>query len=226
MEIVGCHRCTYGRRPDERCDVHGVATNSQMVCRSYREPGQSHGEAQKAYALLAKLQPGVVYSIIQNSAGRNLIRASFRVTPLLRNEPSPDVGDLLRESHEILVRNIDDATTPARIDCYESGLNVLLTTDVRYAGRDADNVFEALKQIRRDMEIDGRIPLINGANRHAVISGMAISMGLGYTIYLANPLTKEITSTVDTFGNDYVTDPVFVDEQEGFKDGFFNAVTE
>jgi hypothetical protein len=49
---------------------------------------------------------------------------------------------------------------------------------------------------------------------------MAISMGLGYTIYLADPLTSETSPPVDTFGNDFVTDPVFVDEQEAFKEDF------
>ena len=45
-------------------------------------------------------------------------------------------------------------------------------------------------------------------------------MGLGYTIYLADPLTSETSPPVDTFGNDFVTDPVFVDEQEAFKEDF------
>jgi hypothetical protein len=221
---IGCNRCTYGRRSDLRCDIHGIAATSGTICRSYREPGQSHGNARKTHSLLVKLHPGVVYSIVQDTAGRSQIQASFLVTPVVRTEPSSDVGDVLSESHECLVRNIDDTTSPARIDCYESGLIILLMKDIRYAGREAGNVFEALRQIRLEMEKDGRIPLVNGSNRHAVISGMAIDMGRGYRIYLADPLSNEEWPVVDTFGNAQVTDPVFVDAQEAFKRDMFSKM--
>lgn len=221
---IGCNRCTYGRRSDLRCDIHGVAATSGTICRSYREPGQSHGNGRKTHLLLGKLRPGVVYSIFQDTAVHTQIQASFLLTPVVRTEPAPDVGDALSESHECIVRNIDDTTNSARIDCYESGLIILLMKDIRYAGRDSWNAFEALNQIRLEMEKDGRIPLVNGANRHAVITGSAIEGSGGFQIYLVNPLDSEPFAVVDVFGSDHVTDPVFVDEQKAFKESFLKKL--
>ena len=84
----------------------------------------------------------------------------------------------------------------------------------------SDDVFHALQQIREAMEIDGRIPLVNGANRHAIVSGMTRSMGGGYVVNLVSSDSRNNT-TADTFGTDLVTDPVFVVEQESFKDAWF-----
>ena len=220
MTHPACNSCTYGRRPDGSCDIYGTPVTDELVCRAYRSAAQSHSEARSDHPLLEQLRPGLVYT---TKAGRidanQSISASYRTERILREEPTPKVGDTLRESHLVEVRNIDGSKSPGRFDCYQNGIIILALADIRYGSEMAGDEFNALVEIRQEMEIDGRMPLVNGANRHALVSGMALSMGEGFVVYLASfNLNQGSTTTAKTFGTEFVTDPVFVVEQQAFKE--------
>ena len=221
---ASCVSCTYGRRTDGVCDIHGTDVTANKICRTYRTPGQSHQESRSANALIEKLRPGYVYQIAaeKSNASRKSIHALSRMVPIPRNEPSSELGDNLVDSFQFLVRNIDGSNSPARIDCYEHGLFILVMADIRYSNKTANDAFHALQEIRMEMEVDGRIPLVNGANRHAIVSGMAIDMGGGYVVYLANQSHDKEMVTAPTFGTDFVTDPVYVDAQKSYKQHWIN----
>lgn len=142
----------------------------------------------------------------------------------MSNELSfPLPGDSVLESYNIKVRNRDYSESFGQIVCYVSGMVVLTVDDSHFTYWCVDDVFHALCEIRLAMEKDGKIPLVNGANRHALVTGMAISMGGGYRVYLnpkMEPLGEGIP-VVDTFGSDYVTDPVYVSEQDAFRRAFW-----
>ena len=218
-----CITCTFGRCSDGLCDIHGTAVTRNLVCRAYRNAGQSHLDARAKYPLLEQLRPGRVYSIrIDKASAGQAVFARFKVDLVLREEPTPSVGDTVLDTFSVKVRNIDGSESPARIDCYESGLIILAMADVRYGSKGSGDAFHALQEIRQEMEIDGRIPLVNGANRHALVSGMAISMGGGYVVYLVcMGESQDSNETAETFGTDLVTDPVFVAEQEAFKEAWW-----
>ena len=215
-----CNSCTYGRRPDVSCDIFGTPVTKELVCRAYRSPAQSHSEARSKYSILEQLRPGLVYSIKTGKTDASqTVSASYKTEQIRREEPSPNVGDTLRESHLVNVRNIDGSESPGRFDCYESGLIILAMADIRYGSKRAGDAFNALVEIRQEMEIDGRMPLVNGANRHALVSGMALDMGGGYVVYLvASADINQDSTTAQTFGTEFVTDPVFVVEQQAFKE--------
>lgn len=220
MTHPACNSCTYGRCPDGSCDIFGTPVIGELVCRAYRSAAQSHSEARSEHPLLEQLRPGLVYT---TKAGRidanQSISASYRTERILREEPTPKVGDTLRESHLVEVRNIDGSKSPGRFDCYQNGMIILAMADIRYGSEMAGDAFNALVEIRQEMEIDGRMPLVNGANRHALVSGMALSMGEGFVVYLASfNLNQGSTTTAKTFGTEFVTDPVFVVEQQAFKE--------
>lgn len=148
------------------------------------------------------------------------VRASYMVKQVVREEPVTALGDKLIESHQVDVLNIDGTTSPGRFDYYESGLLILAMKDLRYGAR--GDPFGALCDLRLDMEKDGRIPLVNGANRNAYITGMALDMGECFRIYLLGMRTAEGEPLiVDTFGCEHVSDPVFVDSQRAFGAAFF-----
>ena len=144
-----CSTCTYGRRSDGLCDIHGTAVTNNLVCRTYRNAGQSHLDARGKYPLLDQLRPGRVYSIRtdKTSAGQS-VSARFNIEPILREEPTPSVGDTVLNSFSVKVRNIDGSESPGRFDCYESGLVILAMADIRYGSEGSDDVFHALQQIR------------------------------------------------------------------------------
>ena len=216
LPINCCTSCAFGRRDDRTCDIHGTEVSKQLICRSYRQAYETHTQARARVPFLRKLDPGVVYSIRQQADESNFIHASYKTTQLNRNEPAAAFGDTIFESYEISVKTIDGSIQPARIEGFDSGLMKLTMSDVRYAVGPAGNAFHTLMDMRREMEIDGRIPLVNGANRHALITGMAISMADGYRVYLISDSADGCNDIVDTFGNDRVTDPVYVHEQELF----------
>jgi ADP-ribosyl-[dinitrogen reductase] hydrolase len=220
-----CSTCTYGRRSDGLCDIHGTAVTNNLVCRTYRNAGQGHRDARNRYPLLDQLRPGRVYSIKRDktSAGQS-VSARFNIEPILREEPTPRVGDTVLNSYSVKVRNIDGSECPGRFDCYESGLVILAMADIRYGSEGSDDVFHALQQIRDTMEIDGRIPLVNGSNRHAIVSGMTRSMGGGYVVNLVSmENSHDGNVTAETFGTDLVTDPVFVADQEAFQEAWWRC---
>ena len=125
-----CTTCTYGRRSDHVCDITGAPLKDSHVCRAYRKPGQSHSEARSRYPLLANLRPGVVYSIRTSKTGSDhTISASFKLEPVIRQEPASEVGDILFKSYPVKVRNIDGSESDGRFDCYESGLIILATKE-------------------------------------------------------------------------------------------------
>ena len=222
-----CKSCTYGRRSDGLCDIHGTAVTKNLICRTYRNVGQSHLDARATYPLLEQLSPGRVYSIKSDKANAGqFVSVKFQIEPLLREEPAPSVGDTVIDTFSVKVRNIDGSESPGRFDCYESSLIILVMADIRYASKGNGDAFHALQEIRQEMEIDGRIPLVNGANRHALVSGMAISMGGGYVVYLvgSDKSNQDGNTTAETFGTDLVTDPVFVAEQDAFKDAAFSQM--
>jgi ADP-ribosylglycohydrolase len=176
--------------------------------------------------LLEQLRPGLIYSIKAGKIDANrTLSASYKTERLIREESTTKVGDTLRESHLAMVRNIDGSESPGRFDCYESGLVILSMADIRYGNKRANDAFNALVEIRQAMEIDGRMPLVNGANRHAFVSGMAVSMGEGYVVYLASAdKNQDATTTAQTFGTEFVTDPVFVAEQQAFKEEWWKQM--
>ena len=221
-----CNSCTYGRRPDGSCDIYGTPVTNELVCRAYRHPQQSHSEARSKEPLLEQLRPGLIYSIKAGKIDANrTLSASYKTERLIREESTTKVGDTLRESHLAMVRNIDGSESPGRFDCYESGLVILSMADIRYGNKRANDAFNALVEIRQAMEIDGRMPLVNGANRHAFVSGMAVSMGEGYVVYLASAdKNQDATTTAQTFGTEFVTDPVFVAEQQAFKEEWWKQM--
>lgn len=203
-----CSTCTYGRRSDGLCDIHGTAATNSLVCRAYRGAGESHRDARGTYPLLEKLRPGRVYSIGTDKASAGqVVSARFNIEPILREEPTPRVGDTVVHTYSVRVRNIDGFESPGRVDCYESGLVILAMADIRYGSMSLGDVFHDFQEIRRQMEVDGRIPLVNGSNRHALVSGMAISMGEGYVVYLVSTeQSREGNFTAETFGTDHVTE--------------------
>ena len=219
--LPACSSCTYGRRSDGLCDIHGTAVTSILVCRAYRKAGQSHLDVRAKYPLLEQLLPGRIYSITagKTTTGQS-VSAKFKIEPIPRTEPTPSVGDTVSHSFVVKVRNIDGSESPGRFDCYESGLVILAMADIRYGSEGSNDVFHALQQVRGAMEIDGRIPLVNAANRHAIVSGMTRSMGGGYVVNLVSSDSKSNT-TADTFGTDLVTDPVFVADQEAFTEAWW-----
>ena len=73
------------------------------------------------------------------------------------------------------------------------------------------------------MEQDGRIPLINGANRNAFSRGTSGDMDGGYSIYLMTR-NGEVVEKTDTFGVDRVTDAVYVAEQDLFSEFILKPV--
>ena len=220
-KLPACSCCAYGRRADGLCDIHGTTVTKNLVCRAYRDAGQSHLDARGEYPLLERLLPGRIYSIKagKTTTGQS-VSAKFKIEPIPRTEPTPSVGDTVSHSFVVKVRNIDGSESRGRFDCYESGLVILAMADIRYGSQGSDDAFHALQQIREAMEIDGRIPLVNGSNRNAIVSGMTRSMGGGYVVNLVSSDSRNNT-TADTFGTDLVTDPVFVAEQENFKDAWF-----
>ncbi|MBK6630054.1 MAG: hypothetical protein IPG33_02885 [Betaproteobacteria bacterium] len=139
-------------------------------------------------------------------------------------ESHPMSMDAIIKSYRIKVRNQDSSEAPGRIDCYESGLFVLSVEDRRYVSDSHEHAFDALRVIRLEMEKDGRLPLVNGTNRHALITGMAISMAQGFRVYLIHQLNPpQYSIVVDTFGSDHVTDPVSVAEQDEYRQLFWEA---
>lgn len=222
-----CMTCTYGRRRDGVCDIHGTEVSESQICRTYRLPGQSHQKSRSVNAVIEKLRPGYVYelAVAKFNEPQKTIRALSKMAPILRKEPSLGLGDALIDSFHFQVRNIDGSNSPARIDCYGHGLFILVMADIRYSNKTPNDAFHALQEIRMEMEVDGRIPLVNGANRHAVVSGMAIDMGGGYVVSLANQPHDKKSVTVETFGTDLVTAPVYVAEQKAYKQHWI-ALTE
>ena len=157
-----CKSCTYGRRSDGLCDIHGTAVTKNLICRTYRNVGQSHLDARATYPLLEQLSPGRVYSIKSDKANAGqFVSVKFQIEPLLREEPAPSVGDTVIDTFSVKVRNIDGSESPGRFDCYESSLIILVMADIRYASKGNGDAFHALQEIRQEMEIDGRIPLVN-----------------------------------------------------------------
>ena len=185
--LPACSSCAYGRRSDGLCDIHGTTVTKSLVCRAYRNAGQSHLDARGKYPLLEQLLPGRIYSIKQaRQALVNQCPPSSKLNRFQERNRHRSVGDTVSHSFVVKVRNIDGSESPGRFDCYESGLVILAMADIRYGSQGSDDVFHALQQIREAMEIDGRIPLVNGANRHAIVSGMTISMGGGYVVNLVS----------------------------------------
>jgi hypothetical protein len=64
---ISCAYCTYNRRTPGTCDIFGVETNPFVLCRAFRKPRQSHGQARSDYPMLNDLLPGVVYGIDNNA---------------------------------------------------------------------------------------------------------------------------------------------------------------
>jgi uncharacterized protein (DUF1810 family) len=66
---ICCMRCVYnpgvhqGDSFDSQCDIFGVKCSPHIICRSFREPKQSHWSARQEWALLKDLKPGIVYSV-------------------------------------------------------------------------------------------------------------------------------------------------------------------
>ncbi len=211
--LIACTACTYGRGERGTCDIHGTPVTSANLCRSFRRPGQTHVQVRKEHPVVGCLKAGIVYTATRSEPGGGwTILAMSRLVSVDRKPTLIEPKDVLNETHDIMVLNIDGTESPGRFDCYESGLIVLTMKDVRYWTKGGD-AFSALRKIRVDMELDGRIPLVNGANRNAHVSGMAIQFAHGYRVYLNAPSEEPLVA--DTFGTDHLTDPVFVAEQPG-----------
>ena len=76
---ICCDYCTYGRRRDGRCDIHGVETSPGILCRAFRPPGDSHTKVRKQFPLLLDLEPGVVYGIDNDTFVSGNPRPKYRM---------------------------------------------------------------------------------------------------------------------------------------------------
>jgi len=163
------------------------------------------------------LRAGTVYEVELTDQDHKVeIRATHVISPVVREEPATKLGDKWEKSYSVEVLSIDRRRSPARFDLYASGLLTLTMRDLRYAA--TGDPFDALNEIRKQMEVDGRIPLVNGANRNACITGMIYQFGEGAAIYLVEPDGKGSEALiVDPLAADHVTDPVSLSVQEEFQ---------
>ena len=70
---ISCPYCTYSREYREKtdfgtCDIWGIECDPFTICRSFRNPRQSHRDAKAHWKLLKELEPGIVY-YIDNGGG-------------------------------------------------------------------------------------------------------------------------------------------------------------
>ena len=81
----------------------------------------------------------------------------------------------------------------------------------------ADDMFEALVEIRRQVEPKGWLLAIQGSRLNAYPSGMARDMGGGEKVYVLRPRQPALlTDLVDTLADTSIDDIATVDEQLKF----------
>ena len=61
--FICCEYCTYNRSPYGECDIFGIRTCPNIICRAFRMPKESHAQARNRFTFLEKLKPGIVYEI-------------------------------------------------------------------------------------------------------------------------------------------------------------------
>lgn len=108
----------------------------------------------------------------------------------------------------------------------EASFHLSLETDpyrlrLEFAGQEfnayADDVFEALCHIRKQLEPMGLRPHCYGASRNEYPSGMARDMGPALKAFkLTTGLPASYGDLVDIFGTGPDVEPVSVEEQEAF----------
>ncbi len=76
---ICCEYCTYNRLTPGKCDIFGIEAGPFILCRSFRMPKQSHEGARRRHPELTALEPGVVYSIENTTAGPADPRPAYRV---------------------------------------------------------------------------------------------------------------------------------------------------
>ena len=81
---ISCQYCTYSREHRGNttfgiCDIWGISCSPFLLCRSYREPQQSHREAKAYWIMLERLKPGIVYSINEDKE-----TATDRIKPMYK----------------------------------------------------------------------------------------------------------------------------------------------
>lgn len=197
-----CPSCSFGRALQRLCDIFGTQVKDDRVCRAYRRPAESHTQARAAHPILARLHPGIVYEVESEAeGGATMYRAVHSIVTVRREEPATALDDKWELGHAIEVLNIDGSRSPAQLNLYESGLLILTMRDLRYAA--TGDPWSAIQEVRAQMALDGRIPLVNGSNRTACITGMAWQFGGSKKIYIAEPSGPGSSPPTRFMGKEY-----------------------
>lgn len=218
-----CPSCAFGRDPKGCCDIFGTLVKNDRLCRTYRRPQQSHTQARAGHAILARLHPGIVYEVeIEADGSTPMYRAVHSLVAVQREEPATALDDKWERGHAIEVLNIDGSRSAAQLNLYESGLLILTMRDLRYSA--TGDPWSAIQEIREQMALDGRIPLVNGSSRTACMGSLAWQFGGGTKIYIAEPDGPGSTAlVVDPLGTDHVIDPVFPAGQNAYMKNLITA---
>jgi hypothetical protein len=78
------------------------------------------------------------------------------------------------------------------------------------------NWFASFKQVRKQLEVYGILPVCYGASRRVILTRMAADMGGGAKIWRINDDDEMYRPLVDIFKTGEDVEPVSVEEQEAF----------
>ena len=107
---ISCVDCTYSRSQNGICDIFGIETSGNVICRSFRMPKQSHSSARRQWPFLLGLKSGVVYGIDNDAFSTGNPQAIFKTVPCHRGKmPLEPVSTKMprEERHKPKSFNID-----------------------------------------------------------------------------------------------------------------------
>ncbi|HEY0395515.1 MAG TPA: hypothetical protein VGD01_13540 [Candidatus Elarobacter sp.] len=134
-----------------------------------------------------------------------------------------------KESISLELRRQDGRTVVASLDRWSVsgvGCNVELAYEDRVLTVCHDDYFSAMIELRRRLEREGLVPLINAARRDVWASGMAREMGAGLRAYVLVPGRRSNTTHLISIFEPASTEDVgTVDEQERFMHAWVTSLS-
>jgi len=122
----------------------------------------------------------------------------------------------------VLLRRKDGHECPATF-VWDEDEFPLCTLTLRYAEHEIvaveDDYFEAMRTIRKQLALDGIVPVCYGASRNCFPSGMSREMGQAILVYrMTMGIQAKTEDLVSIFNSGTDVDPVTVEEQSAFFD--------
>ncbi|MCV3209338.1 hypothetical protein OHD62_23305 [Mesorhizobium sp. YC-39] len=134
----------------------------------------------------------------------------------------------MKEEHTVfLIGGGTGGDEQATFTLYDMGKKCRLTCSYRNKVIEAeeDDYFEALFQIRQQLEVDGLLPFCYGASANVYPEGMVMEMSRGLTVCkvkMGQPPQR--TDLVNIFDDGYDVVPVFVHMQQQFWDAWLASL--